>query len=298
MAIISPLPWPNEYGVLTGVEADQLFGRDHVRAQLEAGRWQRPAPHVVVTHNGPLTQHQVALVALHRCPFGAALAGLTSLGFDGLAGFAEPLPYVVLPVGADRQAGVVCHWSRMLSSRDVHPKRQPRRTRPPRSAVDAASWQTNERRARAIILAAVQQRLVRPGDLRDVVDSRGPCRHRALIKESILDAEGGIQSLPERDFEIIRRRHHLPEPSRQSVRRRKDGKYYLDVEWQVYGVGCEIHGIPHLRVLQWDADLDRANEIAITGPRMLVFSSYATRRQQDRVGSQLDRMLRRQGWPG
>lgn len=42
---------------------------------------------------------------------------------------------------------------------------------------------------------------------------------------------------------------------------------YLDVEWPEYGAGCEIHGIPHMRVLNWDADLLRANEIAIAGPR-------------------------------
>jgi hypothetical protein len=186
----------------------------------------------------------------------------------------------------------------MLSVADVHPLRLPPRTRPQRSLIDAASWSPfeAERRARAIILGGVQQRITRTRDLREALSRRGACRHRALIVESILDARGGIQSLPELDFEMIRRRRGLPEPSTQAPRRRADGKYYLDVEWRDYDAACEIHGIPHLRALQWESDLERANEITIAGPRLLVFSSYATRRQQDRVGRQLVQLLRRGGW--
>jgi hypothetical protein len=186
----------------------------------------------------------------------------------------------------------------MLSVADVHPLRLPPRTRPQRSLIDAASWSPfeAERRARAIILGGVQQRITRTRDLREALSRRGACRHRALIVESILDARGGIQSLPELDFEMIRRRRGLPEPSTQAPRRRADGKYYLDVEWRDYDAACEIHGIPHLRVLQWESDLERANEITIAGPRLLVFSSYATRRRQDRVGRQLVQLLRRGGW--
>jgi hypothetical protein len=49
-------------------------------------------------------------------------------------------------------------------------------------------------------------------------------------------------------------------------------------------------------VTQWDSDLDRANEIVIGGPRLLIFSSYAVRHEQPRVGDQLMRMLCRGGW--
>lgn len=144
------------------------------------------------------------------------------------------------------------------------------------------------------MLAGVQQRLVRPGDLRTVWRRRGDFRHRALVSESILDAEGGLQSLPELDFDSICRRLRLPRPTRQSPRRRADGRYYLDVEWHGFDAACEIHGIPHLRVVQWEADPERANEITIAGPRLLIFSSYG--RQQVRVGDQLVRLLRRGGW--
>jgi hypothetical protein len=136
------------------------------------------------------------------------------------------------------------------------------------------------------------------GNLREALKRRGACRHRALIVESILGVVGGVKLQPELDFEMIRRRHGPPTPARQSVQKRSDGKCYLDVEWPDYDTACEIHGISHIRILQWESDLERANEITIGGPRMLVFSSYAVRRQQQRVGSQLVRMLRRGGWRG
>jgi hypothetical protein len=251
-------------------------------------------------HNGPLTDAQRSWLALLSCPPGSALGGLTSLAMDGLEGFVETERYVVLPEGARRphREGLVPHWSTQLGTADVHPLRQPRRTRPARSAIDAASWSRQERRSRAIVLAAVQQRITTPQQLWRVLPTRGACRHRALVAESILDAGGGIHSLPELDFEGIRRRRGLPEPSRQRVRRRRDGRYYLDAAWDAYGAACEIHGIPHLDVSQWEGDLERANEITIAGPRLLIFSSYAVRRQQERVGDQLSRLLRRGGWRG
>ena len=286
--------------VLIAAQAFALYGRARVRAQIAARRWRRPTRGVVVCHNGPLTPTQEHWVALLRCPPGTVLGGLTALGYDGFEGFTTEPPELVLPDGGrcPRDIPIEPHWSRELGSADVHPLRLPPRTRPPRSLVDAASWSPRnaERRARAIILAGVQQRLIRTHDLREALTRRGACRHRALIVESILDAWGGIQSLPELDFEMIRRRHGLPEPSRQTPQRRADGRYYLDVEWRDYDAACEIHGIPHLRVLQWESDLERANDITIAGPRLLIFSSYAIRRHEDRVADQLVRLLRRGGW--
>ena len=197
-------------------------------------------------------------------------------------------------------AGVQVHWSAYMDGRDVHPLRRPARHRPGRAAVDEASWtpQAREKRARAIILSVAQQRIAVPRHFREALERRGACRHRALIVESVLDAAGGIQSLPERDFDRIRIEFGLPEPTRQAKVKRDDGRYYLDVEWRAYDTACEIHGIPHLRVTQWEADLERINEITIGGPRVLVFSSYAIRRMRDRVADQLIRMLRRGGWRG
>lgn len=283
----------------TGAIVD-AFGVGQVRAQVAARRWRRPVRGVVVTHNGPLTPEQRREAALCRSSPGAVLGGLTALEVDGFNGFEEERVQVVLPMGARRPADpwITPHWSSMLADVDVHPTREPRRTRTARSVVDAASWQRAPHRARAIVLAGVQQQLVNMSQLRQALSRRGPCRHRALIIESILDAAGGIQSLPERDVDQIRRRCGLPAPTRQAPVRRPDGRYYLDLAWLQYSVAVEVHGIPHLGVQQWEQDLERANEIVIEGPRLLIFSSYAIRHEPDRVGDQFVRLLCRGGWTG
>lgn len=310
--------------VMTARGAAAVHTRGYIRAQLDGRRWQRPARGVLVTHNGPLTSEEALWVSLLASPAGSALGGLTAATLDGLTGF-EPTTLDILipararrPVGApdqhdsrdgsddearavagdDADSPVQYRRSRLLGDADVHPLRAPRRTRIARSIVDAAAWSSADRRARVLVLAAVQQRLVRPVDLRQVLERRQRFRHRPLALETIGDAEGGVQSLPELEFARLIRRHGLPEPTRQQVLRRSDGKYYLDTAWAEYDAACEVQGIPHLRVGKWEADMSRMNEILIAGPRQLAFSSYAIRHDQARVASQLTRLLRRGGWPG
>ena len=150
MVVVAPAAPPHQEGVLTTAQASGLYTPAYVRAQLAARRWQRPARGVVVTHNGPLTECQAAWVALLRCPHGTALAALTALGFDGVNGFPEPKPHVVLPAGADRPSGVVPHWSTEFPlstcirfvSRAVPDRRAAPWTRPagrPTNAVHAQS---------------------------------------------------------------------------------------------------------------------------------------------------------------
>ena len=284
-------------GVMTLAEAAQVYSRSHIRAQLNAGRWQRPARRVLVLHNGPLTYEQRIWVALLASPKGSTLGGITAATVDGLKGFTDA-PTVVIPDGARRPD---LEWlkvwrSNQLSTLDVHPLRQPRRTRLPRSVVDAAADAGPPSRARALVLASCQQRLVLPEHLRDAMARRGKCRHHGRIAGSVDDAQSGVQSLPERDFDLIWRRRRLPAPTRQAVLRRSDGRYYLDRRWDQFGLACEIQGMPHLDVAQWDDDLDRQNEIVILGPRLLFFTSYAVRHLDERVGDQVERGLIRGGF--
>jgi hypothetical protein len=263
-------------------------------------------PHVVVTHNGALSYEQRMWVALLGAPPGAVLHGLSAAVQDGLRGFKPDGLTLVIPGSSCNPAraqldlpvewGVQVRWSRMLGRDDVQELAVPPRTRLPRSIVDAASEKVSPLRSRVIVLASVQQRLVTPAALWDALSRRGRCRHRALIVESIRDASGGIESLPEREFELLRRRRGLPPPSRQSVLRRRDGRYYLDNDWPDFGIRVEVHGIPHSGVRNWDHDLLRQNDITIAGGGLLVYSSYAIRHLDTVVGEQLGRLFENHGY--
>lgn len=279
-------------------EAEARFGRGAVRHAIASGRWQRPVRGVVLNHNGPLSPDDRTRIALMQSAPGSALGGLTALALDGLTGFETSQTFVVLPEGADRprSPGLAPHWSTELGWSDVHPDRDPRRTRPARSAVDAAAWSSSDRHARAIVIAAVQQGLILPASIFEALSRRGRMHRRALVIESALDADGGIHSLPERDFDVLRCRIGLPPPSRQRRAPTRAGRYYLDVAWEELGVAVEVHGMPHQRDVAWSGDLLRANEITIAGPRLLVFTSYAIRREQPLVEDQLQRMFHAVGW--
>lgn len=276
--------------VLTTNDAYRLVGRTATLKNIRRGTWQRPARGVVVTHNGPIDAATRELVILAASQAGAALGGLSALAHDGFSGFTAAKTQLVLPDGARRPPldDVEVHWSDLLDERDVHPMRRPRRTRVARSVVDAASWTHNRRQARAIVIAAVQQRLTSVQHLREALARRGTCRHRALIIESVLDAHGGVQSLPERDMRSIAVKLGW-RVTHQRRLRGKDGRYYLDLHIEHLDLSIEVHGIPHLAVQCWDQDLFRANEIVIAGGRLLIFSSYAIRHERPAVVDQLRR---------
>ena len=283
---------------MTYAEAISRHGRSFVRRMIAQNSWQRPAPVVYVSHNGPLSRSERVEVARTACGAGAVLGGLTALGEDHFTGIEVSRPTIVMPIGSKPPpyGDVTTHWSKWLGDEDVHPLREPPRTRPQRSLVDAASWAVSDAQGRLIIIAGIQQGLSTTRMLREALTRRGHCKRRSIIIESILDAAGGIQSLPERDFREICRRLQLPKPSRQKPTRGKDGRYYLDVDWEDLRVSVEIHGMPHLAVEQWDADLERANEIVIGDKRLLIFSSFGVRHRSDRVGDQIQRMIIAAGW--
>lgn len=295
--VVSVGTFDTQRGVLTFAQARTFMTRSEIRARVEAGRWQRPHRGVLVTHNGPLTREQELWVCILAAPRGSALAASTAAELEGLRGFESSTTWIVVQHGRRRpeRDGVVVLSSTRLADDDVHPSRSPRRTRIERSLLDMSGHATTDRGVRAPLLAAVQQGITVPSRLREALRRRGPCANRALISETLDDADGGVHSLPEREFDQICRARNLPRPARQRVVRSTDGRYYLDADWERFDLSAEIHGIPHLEVRNWDADLDRHNELTIDGRRLLQFASYAVRHLPARVGDQIERGLVRGG---
>jgi hypothetical protein len=185
-------------GVLTTRSALARMTPDALQWRVESGRWQQPCRGVMVAHSGPLTAEQRLWVAALWAGPGAALGGLTAARLWGLRGFDanDDAIELVLPPGRERklerpELRLILRYSRNLTAADVHPGRQPPRTRVARSLVDAAAWHYSDRGAQAVLAAGVQQGLVQPEHLTAVLNGNQRVRRRKLMLDTIADIAGG-----------------------------------------------------------------------------------------------------------
>jgi Protein of unknown function (DUF559) len=297
-------------GVLSTSMALKFMTEDRLRWRIASGRWQKPVRGVVVAQSGPLTDRQLLKVALFRAGPQVVLAGLTAARLDGFKGFDDKRSFVETPIHLLAPAGykrrtsplglvVVTHYTRTLT--EVHPLRQPRRTRMARSLLDAAAWMPTDRGAMAVLAAGVQQRLVRPDDLRKVVDGMGTLHRRKLIRDVIGDIAGGSEALSELDFtrQVIRA-FRLPEPSRQAARRDAKGRRrWTDVTWDAFGIVVEIDGAQHTEdpLQRWD-DMERDLDLGLDGYQTLRFPAWLVRTNPEYVAHKILAALRRAGYRG
>ena len=299
-------------GVLSISLALQFMTENQLRWRVTSGRWQKPARGVVVAQSGPLTDRQVLRAALLRAGPGAALAGLTAARLDGFKGFGDKRPFaqtpihLLVPAGRKRRTPppgptVITHYTRTLTNEDVHPTRQPRRTRIARSLVDAATWMPTDRGSMAVLAAGVQQGLARVDDLRLTADRIETRRRRRLLIETLGDIAGGSQALSELDFtRLVVRAFRLPQPSRQSARRDAQGRRrWLDAEWSEYKIVAEIDGAQHTEdpLQRWD-DMERDIDLGLDGYLTLRFPAWLVRTDPEHVARRIREALRRAGWRG
>lgn len=298
-------------GVLTTAQALTCLKGAELRWRIDSGKWQQPCRGVVVTHSGPLSEIQLLRVALNRCGPHAVLAGLTAAKLDNFRGFDDKSPvaevpiYVLTPPGTKRRTAplgltLIVHQSKLLTDEDVHPLRQPRRTRIARSLVDAAAWMPTDRGAMAVLAAGVQQGRARVTDLRAVLDRAGMIRRRGLMLDILGDIEGGAQALSELDFtRKVVRQFKLPEPSRQVGKRdSRKRRRWIDVVFDEWKVMVEIDGAQHIQPLdQWD-DMERDNDLEIDGYRMLRFPAWLVRDKPEYVARKILDALLSRGYRG
>lgn len=298
-------------GVLTTTQALTCLKRTELRWRVDSGKWQRPCHGVVVAHSGPLSDTQLLRVALTRWGPQAVLAGLTAAKLDNFRGFDDKSPvadvpvYILTPPGTKRRTApsgltVIVHQSKLLSEKDVHPLRRPRRTRIARSLVDAAAWMPTDRGAMAVLAAGVQQGKARVTDLRAVIDRAGMVRRRGLMLGILGDIEGGAQALSELDFtRKVVRQFKLPEPSRQVAKRdSRNRRRWIDVVFEEWKVVVEIDGAQHIQPIdQWD-DMERDNDFEMDGYRVLRFPAWLVRDKPELVAKKVLDALRRGGYRG
>ena len=285
-----------EAGVLgpRTARAEPLLAR-----HLRRGVWLRRG-RVVVMHNGPLTYEQQLWVAVLRAPAGTVLAGATAAVRRGLR-WSQPLrPQVLSPFAGPLPAlpGVSARRTRVLGPLDVHPTAQPPQLRLARAVLDQAGLVRRPDDLRALLAAPVQQRLLRVEHLLAVLGRLGPLRSRALVLHTLLDVQGGAQSLHELTFLRVLRQAGLPLPDGQVVREGPRGRRYLDAVWSRWCLHVEVDGLGHLLVGTWAADCDRSNELELqsTAERRLRVPGFWLYERAEHVVDQVRRGLLAGGW--
>ncbi len=284
-------------GVVTSAQAVRSLGRGVVRSRLAQGRWRRICRGVLLTGNGRLHHDQQLWVAVLTAGTDAFLAGATAAAEHGVRLRHHRELHVLVPAerNATPMAGhlpddmppVRIHRTTVLPPAHRHAARPPR-TSVARSVVDAAAWAGTDDAARTIIAASVQQRCVRPGDIRTVLTIQRRVRRRRLIDLTLADVEGGARALSEIDFLQLCRRHALPSPDLQQHRRDGYGRRrYLDAYWHAQRVHAEVDGAHHMEVEHWAADMLRQNALWIRGDRVLRFPAWLVRARPDEVAAQL-----------
>lgn len=287
----------DQYGVVARQQIrDAGLNRWDVRNQIAAGRWQLVGKLTVAVHQGELSTKATWRMATFEAGPQAALDGVTALQAAGLTGFDAPtcvsLPYGWSPIATP--ADVDVRITRWRAPDDVIHGAVPR-VRPAIAAVRGALWAISDRQAAFILVLAVQQRLTTSTALESALARVKRHGRRHLVATVILDIADGVRAMGELDFAAHCRSRGLPEPSRQVVRRGRNGRVYLDVYWDEYRLVVEIEGIHHnLGVTPVD-DALRQNELTIESDAVLRVPVLGLRLEPDAFMEQVAQALRRRG---
>lgn len=280
-----------QHGVIARTQLDEPAMLARIARRVRSGTWQAPAEGVYVDHNGPLTGPQRRWSALLACGPAAAWAGPTVLELHRLTGWESDRVHIAVPHGMHGADMPGVEVARMRALDDyLHPSRTPRQLRLPLAVLQTAGAAKTEADTHALLCAAVQQGRVAAHQLRADLEFLPRISGRALIRETLLDIEGGAHSVNEIAFRRLVRRAGLPAPSLQVHVATERRRTFVDGGWPDLGVWFEIDGELHREASTWADDLDRANELAIDqGGVRLRWPGFVVRRQQERVIDQIRR---------
>lgn len=252
-------------GVLT-LRRLRGLGYDHaaIEREVENDRWQRLGTHTVALHTGAVDPRARRWCAVWEVAERVALVdGVSALLAAGLTGYAEEVVHVSVPRGAQCPPvkGVRIH---RVTRRDGEAMGVGLpRTRVEVATLRAAAWAKSDRQAALVLCLVVQQRLT-TGDrlLAALGDVRNRGR-RPFVRQVLRDIADGAHSLGELDFAAMCRRHGVPQPDRQVLRRTARGRIYLDVRWAGSRLVVEIDGAGHRVGLAVADDNLRQNEVTL-----------------------------------
>ena len=263
-----------QHDVIGRWQMTRLERRSAARA-VRRGEWQAPTHQVFFAGRGPLSDRaQLWVAVLHGGPM-ARLAGRTALQLHGWVATSRPPVQVVTPANVVRQR--TPSWISLHRVRDIGgPAARPPRVDIHTATWQAASWARSDREAMFIVLSVLQQRLAHGPRLAASLPAN--CRRRRLVLMMVSEYSDGISSMNEHDFARLCRRHGLPEPVRQSMRRDRAGRVrFIDAEFQTRSgkrLRVEIEGMHHFNPDAFLADIDRHNDLVVRGDAFLRVLSF------------------------
>ena len=271
--------------------------RDELTAHLRGGRWRRIHSQSLAVHTGPLGNAGLLWAAVFEAGDRACLDGSSSLIAAGLEHFTEKTVRVSVPRGVlvRRAPGIQIRQTRRLKTSDLVSVGIPR-TKNHVAAIRAAIWARSDKQAALLLTMSVQQRLTTPELLVKELLRIKRDRRRTLIAAVITDLLEGVQSLGEHEFAQLCRERGLPEPTRQAVRKGKDGRCYLDVIWEEWGVVVEIDGIQHAWAGNVVPDALRHNAVALGNALVLRLPLLGLRVASGEFFEQIEEALVSRGW--
>jgi hypothetical protein len=256
--------------------------------------WRIPLPGVVATFTGVLDANQRLIAAQLFAGPAAFISSWTAAALLGLATVGTS--HVIRLVVPERQAARRSAY--VVVSRTTRPDtallaRGPLRIASrPRAVVDAARELTGERKVNALIIEAVQSRVVTVEALRTELES-GQRRGSATVRRAIDLAERGAWSVAEVDLlELLAQSQILPEAWANPHLTSLDGRRLPtpDAWLDDVGLAVQVHSRAyHLRDDDWESTVSGDSALGEHGVVVLGVTPHQISSEPDAVRQRVER---------
>ena len=164
--------------------------------------------------------------------------------------------------------------------------------------LDVAAQQARPGGVVDVVLRAVQRRRTTPARLRACLGTRRSHRWRGLLADLLDDADQGVSTPLERRWvHDVERPHGLP-PGAVNRPDLDQRRRYRDVEYELWGLVCELDGREAHPDDQRFRDRERDNLVTASGRRTLRYGWREIVDDPCGVAAEVARVLRSQGWSG
>lgn len=231
-------------------------------------------PGVIALQTGPPSDHQRLVAAFLFAGPHAVVAGSTAAGQFGVTAVSAgpPFQFLVPATQRARRHHLVRVTRTTLYDDRIWQRGPLRICDRPRAVVDAARWATDERLARAIVIEAVQRRMVRLDDLEHWIDRIGR-RHSVWVRRALSEAASGAWSVPEAELlALLRTSALLPDVwANPQLRTTAGAKLTSPDAWiDQTALAVMVHSRQyHAGVLDWDATVGADAELVAAGVRVV-----------------------------